>query len=80
MGDLSGAEEKAGLDGVGWGCGLCVAGVAQVEDTGGGDEGGLGEGFSDECEVEDGAGREERLVHYKERGVRMWGLSGMKWS
>ena len=80
MGDLSGAEEKAGLDGVGWGGGVGVAEVAQVEDTGDGDEGGFGEGFSDEGGVEDGAGWEERLVHYKERWVRMWGLSGMKWS
>ena len=62
VGDLSGAEEKAGLDGGGWGSRVGIAEVAQVEDAGDRDEGGLGEGFSDEGGVENSAWREERLV------------------
>lgn len=60
--DLSGAEEKAGLDGSGWGGGVGIAEVAQVEDAWEGDEGGLGKGFGDEGGFEDGAGRRDSSI------------------
>ena len=62
-------KRSPGLDGGGlgggWGGGVGVTEVAQVEDTGDGDEGEL-EGAS----ATKAGWREERLVHYKEKKVR----------